>query len=70
MLVLTREVGQEVVIGGPNGIRVRVVEFRPGGRVRLGFTAPRSVPIHRSEVQDEIDAARDGKDLTHDVSAA
>ena len=47
MLVLTRKAGEEIVIG--DGIRVQVIEIR-GGRVRLGITAPRSVPVHRSEV--------------------
>jgi carbon storage regulator len=46
MLVLTREQGEEIEIGG--GIRVRILDSR-SGRVRLGIAAPRDVPIHRPE---------------------
>ena len=47
MLVLGRKIGEEVVIG--DSIRVFVVDVR-GDRVRLGFEAPREVPIYREEV--------------------
>lgn len=53
MLVLTRRVGEKIVIG-PD-VTVEVVEVR-GEKVRLGITAPREVPVHRSEVKDKIDA--------------
>lgn len=52
MLVMSRERGEEVVIGGE--IVVSVVEIR-GEKVRLGFTAPRDVPINRREVQDRLE---------------
>ena len=51
MLVLSRSTGEELVIDGT--IVVKVVEVR-GGRVRLGITAPRDVPVHRREVYDDI----------------
>jgi carbon storage regulator len=47
MLVLTRRIGEEIVIGGD--IRIRVLEANRG-RVRLGFTAPDSVHIVRAEL--------------------
>ena len=47
MLLLSRRVGQEVVIG--DHVRVRVVAVR-GKCVRLAFAAPESVPIHREEI--------------------
>lgn len=47
MLVLNRRVGEEILIG--NSIRVFVVGIR-GGQVRLGFEAPRDVPIVRQEI--------------------
>lgn len=53
MLVLSRGKSESVVIG--NGeIEVHVVEIR-GDKVRLGFKAHVSIPIHRSEVQQAID---------------
>jgi len=49
MLVLSRKIGEEIVIG--DNIRVTVVAIR-GNQVRLGFTAPDDVTIHRSELGD------------------
>jgi carbon storage regulator len=47
MLVLTRKVGEEIVIG--DGIRVKVVSVQ-GDRVRVGIDAPRDVPVDRLEI--------------------
>lgn len=47
MLVLTRKVGEEIVIDGH--IRVTVVALK-GGRVRIGVTAPPEVRVDREEV--------------------
>jgi carbon storage regulator len=49
MLVLSRRRGDEVVIDG--SICVRVLEVN-GSVVKLGFTAPREVPIVRREICD------------------
>jgi carbon storage regulator len=53
MLVLSRRVGEEIVIAG--NVRVTVVSVE-GGKVRLGVTAPASVPVHRKEVLDRAAA--------------
>jgi carbon storage regulator len=47
MLVLTRRVGEEIVIAG--NIRVMVVMVK-GQTTRLGITAPPSVPVVRHEL--------------------
>jgi carbon storage regulator CsrA len=47
MLVLTRKIGEEIIIG--NNIRLTVLAVR-GGRVRLAFTAPPDVAILRKEL--------------------
>ena len=49
MLVLSRRLGEEVVIAGT--IRVTVVAAK-GDRVRIGVTAPPSVPVNRQEVHE------------------
>jgi carbon storage regulator len=54
MLVLSRRLGEEIVING--NIRLRVVEV-DGNRVRLGVVAPRNVTVDRSEVHDRRRAA-------------
>ncbi len=51
MLVLTRRVGESVVIG--DDIYCTVVGYREG-EVRLAFDAPLSIPIHRDEIQRRI----------------
>lgn len=50
MLVLTRKLNQEIVIG--DEIRITIVAVG-GDQVKLGITAPRSVPVHRLEVYQE-----------------
>lgn len=47
MLVLSRLVGQKIVIG--DGIEITVVDI-DRNKVRIGITADKSVPIHRAEV--------------------
>jgi carbon storage regulator len=49
MLVLTRRIGEEIVIGG--NIRVKVVLVK-GDKVRLGISAPDSVPVDRQEIHE------------------
>lgn len=49
MLVLTRKLGEEIVIGGD--IRITVVEAA-NGRVKLGIVAPRTVRVDRAEVHE------------------
>jgi carbon storage regulator len=59
MLVLSRTVNQEIMIG--DNIRVMVIEIR-GDKVRLGITAPRDVSVHRHEIYETI--KRDADDTT------
>lgn len=47
MLVLSRKLGEEVVIAG--NIRVKVVGIQ-GNRVKLGIVAPQDVTVHREEI--------------------
>lgn len=47
MLVLTRRVGEEIVIEGT--IRVKVVGVR-GKRIRIGVSAPDTVRVDRAEI--------------------
>jgi carbon storage regulator len=53
MLVLARKVGQSIIIG--DGIELTVIEVR-GEQVRIGVQAPRSVPVHRKELLEQIRA--------------
>ena len=51
MLVLTRCKSEVIRIG--DDIAVTVVEIRDG-KVRLGITAPKDVPVHRQEIYELI----------------
>ena len=51
MLILTRKVGESIVIG--DDVVVTVVEATRD-QVRLGIDAPRSVSVHREEVYAQI----------------
>lgn len=58
MLVLSRKVGEEIVItvppsAAPQTIVVRQVEVR-NDRGRIGVTAERTVSVHRREVYEDI----------------
>jgi len=47
MLILTRRVGETVMIG--DDVTVTVLGVK-GNQVRLGINAPRSVAVHREEI--------------------
>ena len=51
MLILTRRVGETVVIG--NDVTVTVLGVK-GNQVRLGVNAPREVAVHREEIFERI----------------
>jgi carbon storage regulator len=51
MLVLTRKLGQAIVIG--DSIEIAIVEIK-GDQVRLGITAPKDIAIHRKEVYEQV----------------
>jgi carbon storage regulator len=58
MLVLSRKVGEKVIITVPPStqptvIAVTLVETR-ADRCRLGYEAPRTVSIHRQEIHDAM----------------
>ena len=54
MLVLTRRVGEEIVIDGD--IRITITAVR-GDRVRIGITAPEFVRVDRQEIHQLRSAA-------------
>lgn len=51
MLILTRRTGETVMIG--NDVTLTVLGVK-GNQVRLGFSAPKNVPVHRQEIYERI----------------
>jgi carbon storage regulator len=51
MLILTRRVGETVMIGDDVTITVLGVK---GNQVRVGINAPKSVAVHREEIYERI----------------
>ena len=53
MLVLSRKVGERILIG--DGITVTVVRITGGG-VRIGIEAPPETPVIRHELKEQMEA--------------
>ncbi|HSV90939.1 MAG TPA: carbon storage regulator CsrA [Nitrospiraceae bacterium] len=58
MLILTRRIGETVMIGDEVTITVLRVK---GSQVRVGINAPKSVAVHREEVYDRIKREQQGE---------
>jgi len=51
MLILTRRVGEALMVGNDTKIVVLGVK---GSQIRLGINAPKNVVVHREEIFDKI----------------
>ena len=51
MLVLTRKLGESIIIDGRITVKIIRVD---GDAVKVGITAPADVPVHREEIYLEI----------------
>ena len=56
MLILTRRVGESLLIGDDVVVNVLGVK---GNQVRIGVDAPKDVTVHREEIYDRIQAEKD-----------
>ena len=57
MLILTRRVGETVMIG--NEVTVTVLGVK-GNQVRIGINAPKNVAVHREEIYERIKREQQG----------
>ncbi|HEM8140121.1 TPA: carbon storage regulator CsrA [Providencia rettgeri] len=51
MLILTRRVSEEVMIG--DDIKIKILGVK-GNQVRIGIEAPKDVAVHREEIYQRI----------------
>jgi carbon storage regulator len=58
MLILTRRVGETVMIG--NEVTVTVLGVK-GNQVRIGVNAPKDVAVHREEIYERIKREEDNE---------
>jgi carbon storage regulator len=59
MLVLSRQKDESIMIG--DEVQITIVDVR-GDKVRLGITAPKTIPVHRREIYDAIQREKAQKD--------
>jgi carbon storage regulator len=60
MLILTRRIGESIIIG--DNIMVTVLGVK-GCQVRLGINAPRDVSVHREEIYERIKQGLTGEQV-------
>jgi len=62
MLILTRRIGESLIIG--NNVTITVLGVK-GNQVRVGVNAPKEVSVHREEIYERIQ-----KEKSHNIANA
>ena len=60
MLILTRRVGEALMVGDETKIIVLGVK---GSQIRLGINAPKDIVVHREEIYDKIHSKNGSVDI-------
>ncbi len=60
MLILTRKIGESLLIG--EDISISVLSVR-GNQVKIGVDAPKEVTVHREEIYQRLKEEADGKKI-------
>lgn len=54
MLVLTRNIGESIIIGNKKEKITITILNTKGNQAKIGIDAPRTVPVHREEIYERI----------------
>ena len=66
MLILTRKTNEIIRIA--DDVEVKVLSVK-GSQVRIGITAPKNIPVHRSEIYQRIKAESNDDNVVVDHPA-
>jgi len=67
MLILTRRVGETLMVGDEVTVTVLGVK---GNQVRIGVNAPKEVAVHREEIYQRIKQEQEGAANAEDVASS
>ena len=67
MLILTRRVGEALMIG--DNVTVTVLGIK-GNQVRIGVLAPKEVGVHREEIYERIRHEKDDRETSGEPAVA